>query len=701
MNWFTALAQPTGVALIGASDTQGKAGRLLMDNLANGCDGGELRVFPINPRKAEILGQTTYPSVAAIGSDVDLAVILLPAARVADAIADCGRAGVATAIVISGGFSEVGPDGAAHERAMLDAAAAHGVRVIGPNCFGFVNCVTGLNASISAATPHAGGISIVTQSGAYGMSAVTRSQRDHIGFAKVISLGNCADVNETDVLAALGDDGETRVVCMLLESIQGGRHFFEVLSQTTARKPVVVLKTGKSSSGQRAAQSHTAALSGDVAVLEAGLRQAGAHVVDDGDTLFEVAHSLLLQPAASGRRVGIISNSGGVGVELTDLLEREGMLVPELSAGLQEQLRALIPAHGSSANPIDITTDWSRFAQMYRSLIDALLASDEVDVILPVLLHRSAQMPEVIDAVVAAGECQGESAPDKSIHACWVAPASADEHRLRVVDSGIPCHVGPHRTATVIARTLRRERGKISSLPVPVGPGTGEADGPGAPDASDGQEGWADAHTVYRFLDEAGFPAAPWARVSELEGGVAHAERCGYPVVIKALRKDLLHKSDAGAVVLNIRDAESLRSTFRALEQKFQTRDFLVQKQIEGGIELVIGARRDPQLGPVIVAGLGGTLIELFRDVAIRLAPVTAAEALQMLDELRFSALLDGYRGSPAVQRAACAELIAAVSRWFAERPALRELDFNPVIASGTTFTIVDARIRTSAQAPS
>jgi acetyltransferase len=455
-DWREALFNPRRVAVVGASAAPGKAGALFLSNLLAAGSGLAADVIGIHPSASTLLGRPAFPGLDAAPGPVDLAIVVTPAATLPSVIEDCGRANIPVAVVISGGFAETGAQGAILQREAVEAARAHGVRLVGPNCFGVVNAHCGLNASLSIGLPKKGGVSLVTQSGAYGMAAYSRSIDEGMGFSKIVALGNKADVDEADIVAYLGEDQQTGAIAVLLESIRDGRRLFETIAAITPSKPVVVLKTGRNPSAQRAAASHTAALSNDAVVAEAALRQAGAHVVDDGFSLLEVAAALSRQPPLRGRRVAIVTNSGGVGVELTDLLENKGLAAPELSLALQRKLAQALPPHGSPANPVDVTTDWARFPHMYGFAVEALMTSEEVDAVVPVLLQRSALMPEVGQAVIDAFRRSRAAGSQKPLHVCWVAPKAADANRARLLEAGIPCHLWPAGTATALAATIAR-----------------------------------------------------------------------------------------------------------------------------------------------------------------------------------------------------------------------------------------------------
>jgi acyl-CoA synthetase (NDP forming) len=685
-NWQDALFTPQRVAVVGASATASKAGSLFLRNLTAGEAGFAGEAVAIHPSAREILGCPAFPRLAAVPEPVDLAIVVTPPASVPDVVADCGAAGVPVAVIISGGFAESGPGGVALQREVARTAAAGRVRILGPNCFGVINTACGLNASLSIGLPSRGGISLVTQSGAYGMAAFSRSVEDGTGFAKIVALGNTLDVDEAELLEFLGRDPETRVIAMLLESIRDGRRLFEVAAAVSVQKPVVVLKTGLHPAAQRAAASHTAALSTDAAVTFAALRQAGVHLVEDGLALLDVAASLDRQPPLRGRNVGIITNSGGTGVELTDLLEAKGLAVPALSPGLQAAIASVLPPHGSAVNPIDVTTDWQRFARMYKFSVQALMNSGEVDAVVAVLLQRSALMPEVSEAIIAAYEGARQRGSLKPIHVCWVAPRAADANREKLLAAGIPCHAWPAATAAILAATglhpAWSSRPPLSaSEAIPF---LSSAD----------NAGWVTSAAAFSLLQQAGFHVTPWAVVAEAGQAAAVAEKMQFPVVLKAERPGLAHKTEADAVRLGLSGGRAVAEAFEDLSRRLGAGPALVQRQAGPGVELVVGARRDRSFGPIVMAGLGGVWIEVLEDVALRLAPIDADEARAMLDELKGHKLFTGVRGRPPIDGVRLARLIADLSQWFCAAAWLGEVDLNPIIANGDEFTIVDVRMR-------
>lgn len=688
--WTEALFNPRRVAIVGASETPGKAGALFLRNLISPEAGFSGDVIAVHPSATTLMGVPAFPRLATAPTQIDLAVIVTPPSTLPGVIDDCGDAKIPVAIVISGGFAEIGADGARLQRNTVEKAKARGVRLVGPNCFGVVSTQRGLNASLSIGLPKSGGVALITQSGAYGMAAFARSIDEGMGFSKIVALGNKADVDETDVLAFLGADPETRVIALLLESISDGRRLFETIAAITPTKPVVALKTGRHPAAQRAAASHTAALSSDAAVVEAALRQAGAHVVDDGLLLLDVAASLDRQPPLHGRNVAIITNSGGTGVELTDLLEAKGLAVPALSAALQEKIAATLPPHGSATNPVDVTTDWGRFAEMYGTAVDVLMKSDEIDAVVPVLLQRSALMPEVGAAIIDSLRSARAAGSTKPLHVCWVAPKSGDDNRRKLLAAGVPCHLWPAATAATLAATRARvtaATAKSALAPIPA---------LGACDA----DGWVSTPKVFSLLAQAGFPVAPVTVAVSAEEAAVEAEKMGFPIVLKAERPGLTHKSDKGAVRTGLDNGDSVIRAFLDFEQRLGPGPALLQKQAQPGLELVIGGRRDASFGPVLLTGLGGVWVEALNDIALRLAPIETEQAAAMLDELKGRRLLEGFRGAPSIDVAKFAALLAHVSQWLAATEWVAELDINPVIASHDSVTIVDARVRLEARWP-
>jgi acetyltransferase len=480
------------------------------------------------------------------------------------------------------------------------------------------------------------------------------------------------------------------VICLLLESITDGRGFFAQACLTTPVKPVIAVVSGRTGAGQRAAQSHTAALATDDAVRDAALRQAGVVRVRTGLQALDAARALAGQPMPRGPRVAVVTNSGGTGVELADLLADEGLEVPELSGPLQAELLALMPGYASARNPVDMTPAWRLFTTMYPAAIDKLARSGEVDVVVPVLLQRSATQ-EVAAAVRDAVARLRDDGVPVPVYVCWVAPRAADAHASVLQEAGVPCFPWPERTAraagVAVHCGMRARTHRASSAPLAPAVPLGRLAVPGghgmlAPDAA------------RELLAAAGVPVVETVLCETAAAAVSAADRLGYPVVAKVAHPGLTHKSDVGGVRLGLGTAAAVRSAADGLLALADGAAVLVQPQREG-IELVIGGVRDPEFGPVVMAGFGGVLVESQRDVQLAVAPVDAALAGSLLRSLRGAAVFAGLRGRPAVDLGPVAALIVTVGDLMAGHPELAELDLNPVLVGASAPIAVDWRVRT------
>ncbi len=438
---------PKSVAVVGASNKKGKLGWLYVHNVISG--GWKGKIYPIHPKETDVQGYKAYPSVKDVPENIDLAVIVVPPIIVPAVMRDCAEKGVRAAVVITAGFKETGPEGAKLEKEVAKIAKKAGIRVIGPNCFGIYNCNTGLNCSLGIGTPPKGGnISFATQSGAYGMAIFSSAVDRAIRFAKVVAYGNKCDVDDVDALRYFGEDLETKVIALFVESIDRGREFFDAAREVTKKKPVVSTKTGRTTVGIRAATSHTGALAGSFQAYKTAFKQAGVILARTGLDLIDFIEAFDWQPLPKGNFVGITSNSGGTAVELTDLCYENGLNVPELTAELQAKIKPWLLPFASARNPIDFTPDWPKFAELYYKCNVELFESPQIDIIMPIILGRAAAMPEVVQAVRdAAVECQQNRGIKKPIIACWVSLKEAERNQKILEEAHIPYYEWPERTA--------------------------------------------------------------------------------------------------------------------------------------------------------------------------------------------------------------------------------------------------------------
>jgi acetyltransferase len=682
-----AVFAPRRIALVGASERPGTMGELFWRNLTS--FPGD--VVPVTPSRSSIGGVKAYPTLASVDGEVDLAVVVLRAAAVPEVIRDACAKGVPAALVISGGFAEMGPDGAALQAEVVAAARAGGVRIVGPNCFGVQNCDLPLNASMATGLPPGGGgITLITQSGSYGMAIHTLAVDERTRFAKVYSVGNKADIGDAELLRYLATDPASRTLCFFLESLPDGRGFCNAAEVARAAgKPVIVARTGRSPAGIRAAQSHTAALAGNERIWRAAFEQVGVLVARSGLEMLDAARALDSQPPPAGNRVAIITNSGGTGVELADLLADEGLTVPELSPVLQDELRPLLPPFASAANPVDITPVWRRFAQLYPMLVDRLARSGEVDVVVPVLLQRAA-----IDEAVAQGVREvvarlRSAAVTVPVYVCWVAPRSARPNAELLQEAGIPCFEWPERTARAVGHAVRYRSPRSLHLEPfggPEGARSRHSEPFGGPQNLDPDLGG-------RLLRGAGIGTVESITCSDVAGVVAAAEHIGYPVVCKVAHPDLVHRSDVGGVRLDLSSPDAVRAAARVLFGLVDGALVQVQPQL-GGVEVAVGGLRDPQFGPVVMIGLGGIFVEVVGDVAFGLAPLQPDDVRRLIARLRSHAVLTGARGREPVDLNALASTVSAVGDLLVARTEIIELDLNPLLATPKGAVAVDWHIQ-------
>lgn len=677
-----AVFAPRRIALVGASERAGSVGRLLWENLAD--FPGE--VVPVGPA-AVVFGRPGYASLADVPGEIDLAVVAVPALAVPEVITAAAAKCVGAAVVLSAGFAEAGPAGSLLQQEIVRIARAGNVRLVGPNCFGVQNSRLSLNASIAAggvAADHQSGVSLVTQSGAYGMAVHTLGREERVPFAKVYAAGNKADIADHEIIGYLADDPDTAVICLLLESIPEPREFLEQALRATARKPVIATLTGRSDAGRRAALSHTASLATDDVLLDALLRQAGVIRTRTGLQMLDAAKVVVDQPRPAGHRVGIITNSGGVGVELADLLVDAGLTVPVLSPTLQASLRSILPDYASTANPVDMTPVWPKFSQWYPALIDLLARSGEVDIVVPVLLQRAASV-EVAAAIRAAIDMLRRDGVQTVVTACWVAPREAQPAADLLQAAGVPCLSWPERTAqalgvAVAAAGFRATPRRSTSRSTPqAGGGTVTAQRHNLMEQRERLSHW-------------GIHLAPTRRCGDPEQAVLASTALGYPVVLKVDHPQILHKSDVGGVRKGITDAASARAAARELLVLAPGATVLVQHQGDG-LEVMVGAVRRPGFGPVVMVGLGGIGAELMADTRSALAPITLTQADDLWRSLRNAAVLDGFRGQAAVDVDALAELAVVVGNLMVSSPGLAEIDLNPVLARPEGYLAVDWRV--------
>ncbi len=679
---LTPLFAPRRLAVLGASRSPEKLGHRLLENVLAGGFAGE--VFPVNPSGGTILGVRCVPRVADLPAGLDLALVSLPAGAVVEAVRALGDRGCRAAVVLASGFGETGEAGQAVQRELAAIARATGMRIVGPNCMGVVNLPGRLNGSYFWEVPRTpGGISFVSQSGAYGGLFFREARARWLGVAKFLSIGNQADLGFAEGLEWLATDPETRVVALFVEGVRDGPAFVAAARRATGLKPVVAFKAGRGEAGRRAAGSHTGSLAGTYATYRAAFAAAGIVVAEETEEFFDAVAAL---DAHAGRlplgdALAILTVSGGPSVIAADAAEAVGLRVPALPEALRRRLRAHLPAFGADANPVDMTPQMepAGFAPAVGLVIEAAEVAGAVAI--DVGLDRA----EYGEAVARA-----QAATGKPVVACTVDTPEVDRH-LRA--AGIPSFPTPERA-------VRAYRALVAHAAARARPSAGapRARAPRALPAElaarlAGAEGPLEHGASRAILEHYGVPFAREALVDSVEAALEAGQKLGYPVVLKTAAAGVLHKTEAGGVVLDVGGPEALAEGCRALASRFGDPRVIVQERMSPGVELLVGGRRDPTFGPTLVVGLGGILAELLREVSLRLAPLGYDEAVAMLREGRKGALLRGFRGGPPADERALAALVVAVGDLLADHPEVLELDLNPVIVNGTQVVAVDALV--------
>jgi acetyl coenzyme A synthetase (ADP forming)-like protein len=692
--------RPRSVAVAGASRNPGSIGAALLNNLRSGGFRGD--IYAVNPNATEIDGVPCHPSVSAIGAPVDLVLIAVPAAQVESVIEDCARAGVCGVVVISSGFGEASAEGREAEHRLRDLVRSSGMRMVGPNCMGIINAdpEISLNATFAADMPPSGNVSMLSQSGGLALAILGSPRMKEIGVASFLSVGNKADVSGNDLLAYWAQDPQTDVILLYLESFGNPRKFARLAPEVSRHKPIVAVKAGRTTAGNRAAASHTAAMANLDVAVDALFAQAGVIRTNTLEELYDVAALLSSQPIPAGNRVGVVTNAGGPGILLADACEASGLTLPELSNASQQTLRGLLPAHAGLANPIDMTAPAD--AEAYAKTIAVVGNDESVDAVVAMYVPPMVTEPHAIAAAIAAAA--GEVPAHKPVVSVFLSAGAPVAELASGPRGRIPVYDYPENAARVLAAAERygrwreRPRGEIwKAEPEAIERVRGVADRVAA---ADGAPTWLAQGDVEALLRAVGIEVVV-SRQTSVEDAAAAAAELGFPLVAKAVAPGLLHKSDIGGVILDLNSAEAVADAARALRERVaasgaELQGVLLQQQVRGSAEAFVGVTTDPTFGPLVACGMGGTWVELLKDVAFRLPPVSDLDAAEMIGQLRLGKLIDGYRGQPPADRAAFEDLVQRVSGLVDITPELIELDLNPVILRepGQGAIVVDARIR-------
>jgi len=687
---------PKSIAVVGASRHKGKVGYEIISNLLKA--GYEGKIFPVNPNAETIENLPCFPDLESIGEIPELVVIIVPAKIVPDVMRQCAKVGAKSVIIITAGFKEVGEEGRELEQQVVQIAKQAGIRVIGPNCLGVIAPANKLNASFGGDLPAPGSIGYLSQSGALLTAVLDIANASNVGFSKLVSFGNKADIDELDIIKALGSDSQTRVIAGYLESISDGNTFVREAEQISHQKPILLMKAGGTSAGAKAASSHTGSLAGSEIAYEAAFARAGIVRCGSIKTQIDYAQAFATQPLPKGDRVVVITNAGGAGIMAADAIEREGLKFANLSEKTIEKLRGGLPPAANLYNPVDVLGD--ALADRYEFAINTVIEDDNVDIILVLLTPQAmTESAATAEVVVKTARQRGT----KPILACFLGAGKVADAVRILQRGGIPQYDSPESAVNTIkamtdyVRWCSRPKRVVKLFPV----NRRKVEAIIERHLRQGIREIPENESK-EILEAYGFVTPKGAIATSAEQAVNIARQIGYPVVLKIWSPDIIHKSDVEGVQLGLRNDKEVRDAFDLMMYRIPKKvpdariiGVLVQQMCSGGKEVILGVKRDPHFGPLMMFGMGGTMVEVLRDVSFYLAPLTADEAKQMLMSTKTYKMLEGVRGEEAVNIDGLAEGLQRLSQLVTEFPEIQEMDINPYIVGpvGTTPIAVDARI--------
>jgi len=692
------ILKPRAIAVIGASRMSDTIGHQIFANLLRyGFTGA---VYPVNPNATSIQSVRAYPDVGSLPERVDLAVVVVPKDRVLGVAEACGRAGIRGLVVISAGFREVGGGGVDRERRLTEIVQQYGMRMVGPNCMGVLNTdpAVSMNATFAPAMPPLGRAAFVSQSGALGVSVLDHAAEYGIGISQFVSVGNKPDVSGNDLLEQWEHDPAVGVILMYVESFGNPRRFLDLASRITRTKPIIVVKSGRSRVGARAAASHTGALAASDVAVDALLAQAGVQRAESIEELFDMAMAFTGRPLPRSRRTAVVTNSGGPGILAADALEARGLELVELQAATTAKLMPLFPEEASIRNPLDMVA--SATPAHYRTALDAVLSDPNVDSALAVFVPPlGVRQQDVAESIVSVANHH----PQKTVLAVLMGREGLPQGRAELHKAGIPAYVFPESAARGLA-ALRRQREWIARPA--LAPPAVSVDQPRAARALAGTSaagvagGKLGELEALELLAAYGIPVVATRVVAGPDEAARAATELGFPVALKILSPQIVHKTDVGGVRLSLTTpvevataaAEMRDAVSRAAPDAVVT-GLLVQQMIAGGRETIVGMSRDPAFGPLLMFGLGGIYVEALRDVVFRVAPIHALDAHDMIRSIRGLPLLEGIRGAPPVDFAALTDVLLRLSQLAIDYPDIKELDVNPLLAFPDGVKAVDARV--------
>jgi acetyl coenzyme A synthetase (ADP forming)-like protein len=693
-----ALLAPRSIAVVGASRREGTMGHQILRNLITyGFTGA---VYPVNPNASSVCSVRAYPRISDVPDPVDVAMIVVPKERALDAVEECGAAGVKGLIVISAGFREIGGEGAARELQLMEIVRRHGMRMVGPNCMGIVNADpnVSMNATFATAMPPFGHAAFVSQSGALGLSVLDHAREYGIGISQFVSVGNKPDVSGNDLLLAWENDPSIKVVLMYVENFGNPARFLEIASRITKTKPIIVVKSGRSRAGARAATSHTGALAASDTAVDALLTQAGVLRAATIEELFDMAMAFEVRALPRSRRTAVLTNAGGPGILAADAMEACGLDLVELSAPTVDMLRPLFPKEASIRNPLDMIA--SATPAGYRAAMVALLADPAVDLVVPIFVPPfGIKQEDVAEAIVGAAL----SRTDKPVISVLMGREGLPQGRAELHSAGIPAYVFPESAARAIAALNRHA--EWAARPVESRTPITDVDSACAHAIiaavfADGREQLTQLEAL-ALMRAYRIPIAEARLATSADDAALAAGALGYPVVLKVVSADVVHKTDVGGVRVGLATEADARRAYdeilisvHAAIPDAHIDGILVQPMMRGECETIVGVTRDTSFGALVMFGLGGIFVEALRDVVFRIAPVSDGEAMRMVTGLRGAKFFEGLRGAPPVDRAALVSVIRRLGQLAIDCPEIVELDVNPLLALEHGTVALDARVR-------
>ncbi len=691
---------PKSVAVIGASKDPSKVGHIALKNIVEG--GFEGVIYAINPKETEILGKPCFASIKDVPGEVELGVVVVPAKFVLDVVKECAEKKLKGLIIISAGFKETGKAGADVEKEIGRVAAEAGMRIVGPNCLGLMDTGSKLNASFVGALPPKGNVAFISQSGALCSAVLDWSHSAHIGFSKFVSTGNKVDVSDPDLLQALEEDPNTEVIMMYAEDILTERRFLQAAESVTRKKPVIALKSGRSAAGMRAISSHTGSLAGDDVAYTLAFKQTGGIRCKTIDNLFTLANAFSKQPLLKGKRIAVITNAGGPGVMATDAIEEKGLELAQISEETKATLKTFLPAAANTNNPVDVLGD--ALPDRYGFAVEHVLADKNVDGVIVILT------PQAMTDIIGTAELIGQKSKDcgKPVLCCWMGDHDVRPAFEVLAKYKLPNYAYPENAVYAFQKMFsyyQRIQAPERSWVIP----TDRAEKRDSRCVEIIQTAKAEGRTTLNEFEARyivsiyGVPVAPHALVQTFDEAVKAAEHIGYPLAMKIVSPDILHKFDVGGVRINIMNHEQVRDAFTGIMTSCKKNvpdaridGILIDTMVQGQKkEIILGMKRNPQFGPMLMFGLGGIFVEILKDVAFRLVPLQESDALSMISDIKSYKLLTGARGELPSDIKAIAKTLVALSGLVIDFPEIKELDVNPFMVKpeGEGAVGVDVKI--------